>query len=263
MRDDYTLDAELYDIVYADYDEDIPFYVEEAQQVQGPCLELGCGTGRVLLPVADAGATVTGVDVSQPMLARARRKVAALPPSVRERITLVRGDMRTIDLPTRFALVYVPFRAFLHLLQVEDQIAALHNIHRQLLPDGRLALNFFDPSLEYIVAHGGPIGGALHTTGETFFHPRTNHLLVEYATIQYNQYLQRIDQYFIYEEIERHGRVVGRLYRSLQMRYIFRWEFEHLLARCGFEVIALYGSFDRQPHLRAGQELIWIAQKRD
>jgi SAM-dependent methyltransferase len=262
MRDDYALDAELYDIVYADYDDDLAFYTEEAQAVDGPCLELGCGSGRVLLPVAQAGATVVGVDPSQPMLARARRRVAALPDDVRQRITLVRGDMRGVKLEQQFALVYVPFRAFLHLLTVDDQIAALHNIRQHLQPSGRLALNFFDPPLESIVAHGGPIGGALHVTGETFFDPRTKHLLIEYATVHYNQHLQRIEQYFVYDELDRDGRVVGRLYRNLQMRYIFRWEFEHLLYRCGFELVALYGSFDRQPHLRPGQELIWVAKKR-
>jgi SAM-dependent methyltransferase len=261
MRDDYALDAELYDIVYADYDDDIPFYVDEAQAANGPCLELGCGTGRILIPAAQAGATIIGVDTAQPMLAQARRKIAAQPSAVQERITLVRGDMRTVQVEQQFALVTVPFRAFLHLLSADDQVAALHNIHRLLQPGGRLALNFFDPSLESIVAHGGPIGGALHLTGEQFFDPRTNRLLIEYATVHYTPQWQRLEQYFVYDEVNRDGRVMGRLYRHLHMRYIFRWEFEHLLARCGFNVIALFGSFDRQPHLRTGQELIWIAQK--
>jgi hypothetical protein len=70
-----------------------------------------------------------------------------------------------------------------------------------------------------------------------------------------------LEQYFVYDELNRDGRVMGRLYRNLQMRYIFRWEFEHLLARCGFDLLALYGSFERDPHLCTGQELIWIAQK--
>lgn len=261
MRDNYALDAELYDIVYADYLDDIGFYVEEARRADGPCLELGCGSGRVLIPVAEAGATVTGLDVAKPMLARARRKVAALPDDVRSRITLGEGDMRTFKLDTQFALIYIPFRAFLHVMHAEDQIKALNNIRRHLRPDGRLALNFFDPSLEYIVSHSGPIGGALHTTGETFVDPRTGHLLVEWATVHYSQHLQRIDQYFIYDEVDARGRVVGRLYRNLEMRYIFRWEFEHLLARCGFEVEALYGSFHREPYGQAGQELVWIARK--
>lgn len=261
MRDNYALDAELYDIVYADYLEDIAFYVQEAQQAQGPCLELGCGTGRLLIPVAEAGVDVIGVDASKPMVARARRKVAALPDEVRARITLHEGDMRTFSFPQQFALIYIPFRAFLHLMQVSDQLVALRNIHRHLQPGGRLVLNFFDPSLEYIVAHSGAIGGALHTTGESFVDPRSGNLLIEWATINYTQHLQRIDQYFVYDEVDARGRVVGRLYRNLQLRYCFRWEFEHLLARCGFDVLALYGSFNRQPFTQAGQELIWIAEK--
>jgi SAM-dependent methyltransferase len=260
MHDNYALDAELYDIVYADYLDDVAFYVEEAQRADGPCLELGCGTGRVLIPVAEAGVAVTGLDAAKPMIVRARRKVAALPDEVRTRIHLVEGDMRSFTFDTQFALIYVPFRAFLHLMQPSDQLAALVTIRRHLRPGGRLILNFFDPSIEYIAAHSGPIGGALHTTGESFVDPRTGRLLVEWATIQYTQHLQRIDQYFIYDEIDARGRVAGRLYRNLQMRYIFRWEFEHLLARCGFDVVALYGAFDRQPYSRAGQELIWIAE---
>ncbi|MDQ5854560.1 MAG: class I SAM-dependent methyltransferase, partial [Chloroflexota bacterium] len=69
MRDDYTLYPELYDIVYEDYLEDIPFYVEEAQRAHGPCLELGCGTGRILRPLAELGHPVLGVDESPAMLA--------------------------------------------------------------------------------------------------------------------------------------------------------------------------------------------------
>ena len=173
MRDDYALDAELYDIVYQDYLEDIAFYVQAAQQADGPCLELGCGTGRVLIPVAEAGVNVTGLDVSKPMLARARRKIASLSDNIRARVSVDEGDMRTFRTNSQFALIYIPFRAFLHLMQVSDQIVALRNIHRHLRPGGRLALNFFDPSLEYIVAHSGPIGGALHATGESFVDPRT------------------------------------------------------------------------------------------
>ncbi len=260
MRDDYTLYPELYDVVYEDYLEDIPFYVEEAQRAHGPCLELGCGTGRVLIPVASAGVEVTGLDSSAPMVARARRKVAALPAEVRERIIVDEGDMRTFDLGRKFALIYVPFRAFLHLLSTSDQIAALRKIHDHLLPGGRLALNFFDPDLELIIANALPPSGNLHRTGEEFVDPRTGNVLIEWATIQYHVLSQEIDQYFVYDELDRRGRVTNRTYRALRMRYIFRYEFEHLLARCGFSVEALYGTWDRAPVLRTGGELIWIAR---
>lgn len=260
MRDDYTLYPELYDIVYEDYVDDIVFYVGEAERAHGACLELGCGTGRVLMPVATAGVEVVGIDASQPMIARARRKVAALPDEVRARVTLHEADMRTFRLDRRFALVYVPFRAFLHLMTAQDQIAALANIHRHLLPGGRLELNFFDPNLQMIAGNGIGPGGALQRTGDEFFDPRTGHLLVEWATVHYHHLRQEIEQYYIYDELDNHGRVLQRHYRALRMRYIFRYEFEHLLARCGFSVEALYGSWDRGPVLQEGGELIWIAR---
>ncbi len=260
MRDDYALYPELYDLVYEDYLDDIPFYVEEARRAHGPCLELGCGTGRILIPVAAAGVEVTGLDASAPMIARARRKVAALPEEIRSRITLDEGDMRSFTLGQRFALVYIPFRAFLHLMTARDQIAALENIREHLLPGGRLALNFFDPSLETIVANSKAPGGALHRTGDEFVDPRSGNLLVEWATIHYHHARQEIEQYFVYDELDSRGRVINRHYRALRMRYIFRYEFEHLLARCGFSVEALYGGWDRSPGLQEGGELIWIAR---
>ncbi len=260
MRDDYTLYPELYDLVYEDYVEDIAFYVAEAQRAHGRCLELGCGTGRVLIPVATAGVEVVGIDASAPMMIRARKRVAALPDEVRARITLRDGDMRSFELAERFALIYVPFRAFLHLLTVQDQIAALENIRRHLLPGGRLALNFFDPNIETIVRNMEQPSGALHRTGEEFLDDRTGHLLVEWATVHYNVTRQEIEQYYIYDELDNRGKMVGRFYRALRMRYIFRYEFEHLLARCGFEVEALYGSWDRTPVTREGGELIWLAR---
>ena len=260
MRDDYTLYPELYDIVYEDYLDDIAFYVEEARRAHGACLELGCGTGRVLIPVAMAGVEVTGIDRSRPMMARARRKVAALPDEARARITLAEGDMRTFVLPRQFALIYVPFRAFLHLLSAHDQIAALENIRRHLLPGGQLALNFFDPDIMKIVANLEQPSGALHRTGDEYVDPRSGNILIEWATIHYHQLQQEIDQYFVYDELDNRGRVINRHYRALRMRYIFHYEFEHLLARCGFSVEALYGSWDRGPVFQTGSELIWIAR---
>lgn len=227
--------------------------------MHGPCLELGCGTGRVLIPVASAGVEVTGLDASPAMIVRARQKAAALPEEVRGRIALDEGDMRTFALPGRFALIYVPFRAFLHLMTARDQVDALENIHRHLLPGGRLALNFFDPDLGLIAGSDAAVGGVLKRTGDEFVDPRSGNLLIEWATVHYHQVRQEIEQYFIYEELDRRGRVVNRFYRALRMRYIFRYEFEHLLARCGFTVEALYGSWDRGPVVQ-GSELIWIAR---
>jgi SAM-dependent methyltransferase len=156
---DYYLDprvAEAYDADMgrdADTMDDVPFYLElanEARNAGAAVLELGCGTGRVTIPVARDGIDVVGLDSSPAMLDIARRKAAAAAVDV----AWVEADMRDLDLRREFGLVIVPFRSFLHLLTDADQQACLACIRRHLLPDGRLALNFFVPRFP-----GGPGSG--------------------------------------------------------------------------------------------------------
>src|SRR5688572_9067785 len=103
---------------------DVGFYVQEAASVRGAVLELGCGTGRILLPLARAGRTVVGVDTSRQMLVRCRVKVAAEPAPVRARITLHDDDIRAFDLggEVTYPLVIAPFRVLQQLTTVEDQV---------------------------------------------------------------------------------------------------------------------------------------------
>jgi SAM-dependent methyltransferase len=125
-----------------DTTDDVPFYVDLARAAAARgerVLELGCGTGRVTLPIADAGAEVVGLDSSAAMLAIARRKRDDGNPR------WVEADMRDFDLAERFGLVMIPFRSFLHLLTPADQRACLARVREHLLPGGRFALNFFNP----------------------------------------------------------------------------------------------------------------------
>jgi SAM-dependent methyltransferase len=150
MSNDYYTDprtAETYDAgmgAEADAMNDTPFYVglaREAAAQDMAVLELGCGTGRVTIPIAREGIDVVGLDNAPAMLDVARRKAAADGLDV----TWVEADMRDFDLGRRFGLVIIPYRSFLHLLTDEDQRSCLAAVHRHLLPGGRLALNFFAP----------------------------------------------------------------------------------------------------------------------
>ncbi|MBV8337009.1 MAG: class I SAM-dependent methyltransferase [Alphaproteobacteria bacterium] len=115
-----------------------------------PVLELPCGTGHIALPLSKAGLHVTGVDRSEAMLAIARRELTTLPASVQERLTLVKQDMSALDLGRRFGLVFVPFRSFQALLTIDLQRKSLEAIRRDLETTGRLALDLFDPRLDWL-----------------------------------------------------------------------------------------------------------------
>lgn len=258
---EFYASAELYDLLHGDDAADISFYVEEAERAEPPVLELACGTGRVLIPVAEAGVPVWGVDVTPAMLAQAEKKVAALPAEVRQRITLRQGDMRDFDLDQRFGLVYIPARSFLHLMTVEDQLAALRNMRNHLRPGGRLALNFFQPSIPTIAAHLRKGGSALQPLDLEGTDPETGQRTVGWETREYLPATQVIRNNWIFDVLDADGRMVDRYYRSLTLRWIYRYEFEHLLARTGFELEALYGDLERDPVTESSTELVWVARR--
>jgi SAM-dependent methyltransferase len=259
-----TFGAELYDLLAPAFSPtiagDVEFYVGLAHSAGGPVLDLGCGTGRILIPIAEEGVRVVGLDYSPDMLDVARRKLARCSVETRERVELVQGDMRTFSLGRSFPLIICPFRAFQHLLTSEDQRKALRCIRDHLDEGGRLAFNIFDPSLEFIAAHQGPLGSALKKIAE-FTHPDNGRRVVVWDSCRYDLAQQLFDAYWIYEELDKAGHVVQRIYRRLAGRYVFRFEMEYLLELCGFRVEALHGDFHGGPH-RHGAEQVWVVSKR-
>src|SRR5258707_15364812 len=150
--------SELYDSFIADYyDEspvvkgrlhDVAFYREAARDFGDPVLELGCGTGRITMSIAEAGKRITGLDLSERMLERAVKKRAALRVEARERLHLIQGDMARFDLGEKFRLVIIPFRPFQHLLEVRQQVDCLDCARKHLSPGGRLILDVFQTDAE-------------------------------------------------------------------------------------------------------------------
>jgi ubiquinone/menaquinone biosynthesis C-methylase UbiE len=260
MYEYHGLDAFYYDSLSPGLAGDVEFYTGLAIKAGGPVLELGCGTGRITLPIAEAGVEIVGVDLSHDMLAIAHRKLAAAHADVRARVQLVQGDMRDMDLGQQFPLVMIPYRAFLHLLTPEDEHAALRTIYRHLVPGGRLALNIFDPRLDLIVAHTGPLGSAIKQFGEVLVHPESGNPIMVYDTRVFDLERQLLQEYRILEEIDGEGRVVDKHYAPLTLRYIYRYEMQYLLERCGFEIEALWGDWQRGP-FRYGGEQIWLVRR--
>lgn len=246
-----------YEALHAGRTADVAFYVDEARRSGGPVVEAGCGTGRVALAVARAGVEVVGFDADPGRAALAERRRRALAPDARRRAAFLVADMRGWSLARRFARVLVPFRGLQCLPGVADQLAALAAARAALAPDGRLVFDIFEPDPELLAdAVEGPT--PLEPTGREVAEPDGSRV-VEAFSRRYDPVEQRMHQTFVYERIDAAGRVVAHAYEPLAIRVFFRFEIEHLLARAGYVVEALYGGWSREAYAAPGEDLVWVA----
>jgi SAM-dependent methyltransferase len=263
----------LYDGFIADYyDEspivrgrlgDVAFYRDAVREFGDPVLELGCGTGRITLALAEAGHRVTGLDISERMLVRCNQKGVGLLTEARERMHLVQGDMTQFDLGEKFRLVIIPFRPMQHLLEIDAQISCLESVRRHLSEDGRRLGE----------RCGRLILDVFHTDAERMHDPEYQEegLVSEYSmpdgrkvrimerVTAFHRAEQRNDVEMIFYVTDARGKE-ERLVFAWTLRYFFRYEVEHLLTRCGFRVSAVYGDFDRSPLRDASPEMIFVAE---
>ena len=259
------MSSALYDSFIADYyDEspvvkgriqDVVFYRDAVREFGDPVLELGCGTGRITMALAEAGKRITGLDLSERMLERAVKKRAKLLVEARERVHLVQGDMVKFDLGEKFRLVIIPFRPFQHLLEVREQIDCLDCVRKHLAPGGRLILDVFQTDAERM-------HDPVHMREMTLTEYKTadgREVKISERTTAFYRAEQRNGVEMIFSIRHKNGRQ-ERLVFAWTLRYFFRYEVVHLLARCGFRVEALYGNFDRSALADASPEMIFVAQ---
>lgn len=226
-----------YDHAYRRHRQDLEFYVELARAARGPVLELGAGTGRVTLALARAGVQVVGVDRSKAMLAVARARLDRLPRRLRDGVTLRAGDLRSLRLRRRFALVIAPFNLFMHLYTRRDIERALSTVHAHLSPRGRFALDVLMPDLGTLRRSPDrvyrcrpvfdPTDGKRHAYGESFAYDP----VPQVQTVR--MMFQRLDR----PELDRTT--------PLTLRFFFPEELQTLLHYNGFTVTARYGDFQR------------------
>jgi SAM-dependent methyltransferase len=256
---EYHVIAEFYDhIVPYRTRHDVDFFVEIAREAKGPVLEVGCGTGRVLIPTARAGVDIVGLEVSGPMLDRCRKNLEQEPKEVQARVQLVQSDMRHFHIGCEFALATTPFRSFQHIIAVDDQIAALRCIHSHLADGGRLVLDLFNPDLrrladeEYL---------NYQDVEPEFTMPDGRRVIRTARNLGRDLLGQIVDVELAHHVTHPDGREED-LVERLQLRYFFRFEIEHLLARAGFAIEQVYGDYDRSPlGSKYPGELIFVARK--
>jgi SAM-dependent methyltransferase len=259
LRDEYGSIADLYDHVTVYRDRaDIAFFVEAASNAGGPVLELGCGSGRVLIPTARAGVDVVGLDASAQMLGICAARLREEPGTVQQRVTLVQGDMRAFDLRRRFALVTIPFRPFQHLLTVEDQLACLACVRRHLADEGRLIFDVFNPSVDSLASM--PLNEEIGNEPE-FTTPDGRRVIRCFKIVSADRFAQVNGIELVYY-VTRPDGTQERLVHAFGMRYLFRFEAEHLLVRAGFAIEHLYAGYDKSEYGSTYPgELVFVARK--
>ncbi len=229
--------------------QDLDFYVAEAKASGGPVLEVGCGTGRILLPTARAGCTITGIDSSGHMLARCRTKLAAEPAEVQSRVTLAQHDMRSFSLERTFALITAPFRVVQHLITQEDQLQFLAAARRHLAPGGRLVFDVFNPWFDKLV---GADGVEREDTAELRL--RDGRRLRRCYRIARVRWVDQVSESELIYYVD------GKRYvQAFEMRWYLAAELCNLLARAGFRAREIYGDFKRGPLVDGCPEIVVVA----
>jgi len=235
--------------------QDVAFYRDAAREFGDPILELGCGTGRITMALAEAGKRITGLDLSERMLEHAVKKRASLVVEARERVHLVQGDMTHFELGEKFRLIIIPFRPFQHLLDVRQQMDCLACVRKHLAPGGRLILDVFQTDAERM---HDPVH-MRETPVREYRAADGRQVKISEKIAAFHRAEQINDVEMIFSVVHPNGKK-ERLVFAWPLRYFFRYEVEHLLARCGFNVTALYGNFDRTPIDDSSPEMIFVAE---
>lgn len=243
--------AHFYDLDYGDFSADILFYREMARLHGGPVLEAMCGTGRVALPLAAAGLDVTGVDIAPAMIARAQASAAAQGVQA----SFVVGDIRTLELKRSFGFALIAMNSLMHLETTADQLAALERLAAHLRPNGMLAIDLFNPDPLAMAQHDGVM-----VLDKLFQVPETGHTVQKYVVRSADLAAQHLAVTFCYDEIAADG-TVRRLALPFGMRWVYRFELEHLLARAGFTLEAVYGSYDLDDYDNGADRILAMARR--
>lgn len=225
-------DGRHYDCMFEGGDADLDYWASLAEQFGDPILELACGTGRVSIPLAQAGHRVTGLDMAAGMLCVAKEKAAQAGVAV----TWVQADMRHFDLGRQFSLIFIPANALCHLLDLADIEAFLGRVRAHLVPDGRFAIDVFVPKMELLV----------EKPGERFSFAEYEDPAGRGSIVMTHSYVYEPDTHI--KRVKTHTAIPGEadeIEGELNMHMFFPRYLEVLLKYNRFEIEAWYGDYDR------------------
>lgn len=251
----YDQIARYYDLTHDSLTDDIEMVLALARQAQGAVLELGCGTGRLLRPLAQAGIQVTGVDHSEAMLARAAARLLALPDAVRERVALVHGDMTAPPLPAgaEFGLVVLPYNTAMHL--TTPQTLKMLRAARQVVGEnGRFFLDVINPAA---IAQT-PNDRALSL--EAVLHDdETDEMVLQFASNFLDDAAQKLVITWVYDASPAAGGPVTRTVAEGVYHYRYPHQWEMLLRDSGWRLLEIAGGYGGELFTEESERLLLTA----
>ena len=253
MSEFYDTIARYYDAENALFTDDLPFYSDLAEQSDGPILDVGCGTGRVCLHLAQEGHPVVGVDYSAPMLAIAQRKIEALP-HLADALRLVEADITAFG-DGSYDLILLAYNALMHFTSTDDQIRLLKHLRTLLAEDGRIVIDLPNAGEAYVAEDEAGI-----VLERTFIEPDSGHLVMQQSVSTLNRAHQLLDVTWIYDEIGADG-VLKRTLAPLQLRYIFPAELDLMLRLSDLTPLETFGDYEQFPFDEGSERYIVIAGK--
>lgn len=249
----YTTVARYYDAENADKTDDIDFYRELADEYSGPIMEIGCGSGRVVLPLAREGHTVHGIDNNAPMLERAHKRVA-MQPDRYTTLTLQEGDVLTDALPDeKYGMILLSYNMLMHFHQQTAQITLLEKMRRYIADDGVMVIDLPNAGEMFATPDSDAI-----TLERTFVEPETGHMVMQQAVSTLDRATQFMRVQWIYDEITDDG-TLQRTIAPTVFRYYFPYEVQLLLRLTGFTVEQMFGDTDGSPFEDGSPRMIVMA----
>jgi ubiquinone/menaquinone biosynthesis C-methylase UbiE len=250
---EYDVIAPFYDMEHAHFKEDLDLYQNFAEICGGKILELACGSGRVLLPLAQEGYEITGVDTSAEMLKLARQRLETA--GVAGQCTLVQQDVSKLHLQQKFRLAFIALGSFAHLISREMQQKALAAIRAHLSQGGLFIIDISNADVRYMEDLGGQLlhlGTWRGDDGVYMTH------LVSPATAT-DQHLLELTHFY-----DRYNQG-GSIQRHVVTTYLYlfeRSEIELLLEQAGFIIKDVYGDYELFPYQLESPRMIIIAEAR-
>lgn len=242
----YARFADLYDTVVRTT-VDLEFFLHEARRAKGEVLELMAGTGRLSIPLLQAGVPLTCVDLSPEMLSVLREKLEA----EGLRADVIAADICALDLGRQFDLILIPFHSFSELVEPEQQRAALGRIGQHLAPGGRFICTLHNPRVRLkTVGRGLQLWGK-YPVGED----GGTLLFWGFESPPVQRVVEGVE---LFEWFDAEGRLREKRMMDLRFAVIERDEFEALAAAQGFAVEALYGDYQYAPFTDASPFMVFV-----